>query len=149
MAAVETLIRRAPHIIFGFVALVAVVVMATGQSGDIEAAETRAPVVATARLHFEDGPSGSVQVYAVDGNTPLQTFAAGEGSFVRGVLRSMTRERRSRDVGAEQPFVLSRHSDGALILKDQTTGRLMVLNAFGPTNAGVFDQLLDAASGSS
>ena len=146
MIAAETLARRAPAALAGVVALALILVLLTGRSGDIDGVADESVVIASAQLHFEDGPAGSVEVYATDREEILQRFSAGEGSFVRGVLRSMTRERRSWEVGSEQPFVLSRHSDGALILKDETTGRLMVLNAFGATNAGIFDQLLDAAS---
>ena len=76
-------------------------------------------------------------------DTLLATFRAGEGSFVRGILRSMTRERRINEAGSTRPFRLARHRDGALTILDEATGQLIVLNAFGPTNAGAFARLLD------
>ena len=42
---------------------------------------------------------GSVTIYDWDSGAELQTLAPGEGSFIRGVLRSLVRERRSRAAG--------------------------------------------------
>ncbi len=139
----------APHVLFGLMALALLSVAAARWSGVQLGSETPSEVVASAQLSFEDGAEGAVHVYDLNQRVLLETFEAGEGSFVRGVLRSMTRERRMLDAGNERPFLLARHSDGALTLEDEATGRLMVLNAFGPTNAGVFARLLDASLASS
>jgi putative photosynthetic complex assembly protein len=91
---------------------------------------------------FEDGAAGAVDVYASDDGRLLLRLEAGEGSFMRGVVRALVRERRSRDIDASAPFLLSRHSDGGLVLKDESTGRRIDLLAFGPANAGAFARLL-------
>jgi putative photosynthetic complex assembly protein len=92
-------------------------------------------------LRFEDRPDGSIVV--VDANTG-QTIARlqGEQGFVRGALRALARERRSRDLGPEVPFKLIAQSDGRLTLLDPATGQRVDLESFGPTNSGEFARLL-------
>ncbi len=103
-----------------------------------------ATVVASARLGFADVGAGVVRIFDWDAGEDLRTLAPGEGSFVRGVLRSLVRERRSRGLITGDPFTITRFEDGSLVLADPLTGQRIELQAFGPTNAGVFAALLDA-----
>ena len=48
----------------------------------------------------------------------------------------------------DPPFRLARWSDGRLTLEDPTTGRRIELGAFGPTNAEVFAELMQAPTAS-
>lgn len=141
--------QRAPHVL-GSIVLVALLAVGiarvTGLSQDVPASEE---VVASSMLLFEDGPAGAVQVYDYQHGALLASFPSGDGSFVRGVLRSMTRERRALEAGSDTPFLLARHRDGALTIHDQATGRTILLNAFGPDNAAVFSRLLDASQAES
>jgi putative photosynthetic complex assembly protein len=105
--------------------------------------------VSSARLGFVDLGAGVVRIYDWERGIELQTLAPGEGSFVRGVLRSMVRERRSRGLLTDDPFTLSQYADGSLILEDPLTDRRIELWAFGPSNAGVFAALLAASQGAS
>lgn len=136
---------QAPYLLGGIVAVALLAVLFARWAAPQVTAQSSALVVLSCELRFEDGPAGSVLVYSAPDGALLQTFESGTGSFVRGVLRSMTRERRSLQASPEKPFRLARHADGALTIRDEATGRLMVLNAFGPTNAGVFARLLDAS----
>jgi putative photosynthetic complex assembly protein len=97
--------------------------------------------VHTRQLRFEDRPDGAVAVIDADSGRLLDTLQ-GEQGFLRGALRALARERRLRAVGAEPPFELSARSDGRLTLTDPSTGQRLDLEAFGPTNAGVFARLL-------
>lgn len=136
---------HAPYLLAGIVAIALLAVAFARWVGTEVTVRQGAVIVASCELRFEDGPAGSVLVYSARDGILLETFESGAGSFVRGVLRSMTRERRSLQTTSEKPFRLARHADGALTIRDQATGRLIVLNAFGPTNAGVFARLLDAS----
>jgi putative photosynthetic complex assembly protein len=92
-------------------------------------------------LRFEDRPDGGIAV--IDGRTGQPVAALhGEQGFVRGALRALARERRSRDLGSELPFQLVAHADGRLTLVDPATGKRVDLESFGPTNAGEFARLL-------
>ena len=101
------------------------------------------PAIQSLSLRFLDNEGGGVRVETANGQL-IQTYIAGQGGFLRGVLRGFARDRRSRDEGSDQPFELTRHSDGSLTLSDEATGRVVELNAFGPDNVGVFTALLTA-----
>ena len=88
-------------------------------------------------LRFVDRPDGGVDVID-DATHRLLHSVQGQQGFLRGVLRGLARERKARALGAEAPFVLSRHADGRLQLADPTTGQRIELASFGPDNAAVF-----------
>jgi len=79
----------------------------------------------------------------VSGNNVIQVLGSGEGSFVRGVLRSLTRERRALSLGTEKPFELRAENAHHLVLADTASGTTLLLNAFGTTNVATFAQFLE------
>ena len=101
-------------------------------------------VVESRDLRFVDGQGGLVLVYDAASGRMLQSLQPGTENFIRGVLRGLARERRSLAQGSQVPFRIARHAEGRLTLEDTATGRLIDLDAFGPTNAGAFARLLDA-----
>ena len=101
------------------------------------------PVTESLSVRFLDNDGGGVRVETIDGHV-IRTFVAGQGGFLRGVLRGFARDRRSREEGSELPFELTRHADGRLSLTDDATGRVVELSAFGPDNVGVFASLMTA-----
>jgi putative photosynthetic complex assembly protein len=73
----------------------------------------------------------------------VKTIVPGEPSgFIRGVVRSMGRDRRMHHVGPSAPFQLASWPDGELSLTDTFTGRVLELNSFGPDNRASFARLL-------
>jgi putative photosynthetic complex assembly protein len=132
------------------VVLISVLAVALARmSGYEPVAPDNGTVIASCRLGFEDAASGAVIVFDWDSGATLEELAPGEGSFVRGVLRSLVRERRSRGLSADQPFRITRFSNGSLTLQDKSTGRRIELQAFGPSNAEAFARLLDASGAAS
>ncbi|MBX9758890.1 MAG: hypothetical protein K2Y29_08940 [Beijerinckiaceae bacterium] len=99
------------------------------------------PATETRLLRFSDAPGGVVKVETADGAL-VAAYGSGEGSFLRGVLRSFARDRRGAHVPTDVPFELVRHADGRTTLKDTANGQLIVLDAFGSTNAAFFSALL-------
>jgi putative photosynthetic complex assembly protein len=94
-------------------------------------------------LRFVDQPDGGIAV--IDGRTgELVRSFQGEQGFLRGTLRALARERKSRGLGSEQPFQLIARTDGGLTLFDPVTQQRVDLESFGPTNAGAFAPLLTA-----
>ncbi len=102
------------------------------------------PVLESRLLGFRDLPGGVVQVYDWEDGRVLRTIGSGEGSFLRGVVRSLVRQRRGLDSAASTAFALRRHADGRLVLADSATGETIDLVAFGPTNLQVFATLLES-----
>lgn len=101
-----------------------------------------ANLVAERNLRFVDAADGGVAVLSARDGHEVAIFH-GEQGFLRGTLRGFVRTRHLSDIGAEQPFRLSRWSDGRLTLDDPATGQHVELLAFGPTNAAVFAPLLE------
>jgi putative photosynthetic complex assembly protein len=106
-------------------------------------------VVEQRDLRFSDGAGGIVYVWDTSDDALLISLQPGSENFIRGVLRSMARERRSRELDRETPFRIARHSDGRLTLDDLATGQRINLKAFGPTNQGAFARLLDLGNSGS
>jgi putative photosynthetic complex assembly protein len=108
---------------------------------------SQAPAVAERQLHFDDLPDGSISVRDADAapGTVLRVVPPGGDGFLRGTLRALVRQRRLAEVGPQAPFRLTAHADGRLTLDDPATGQRIDLEAFGPTNAAVFAELLPPA----
>ena len=95
------------------------------------------------QLRFEDRADGSIAITDARSGD-IVTSVQGEQGFVRGALRALTRERKARGLGPEQPFQLMVRTDGGLTLYDPATSQRVDLEAFGPTNAENFARLLKA-----
>ena len=130
-------------LLLGALALVMVTIMGSGFARVTEVGVSRMPAstaVATLLLRFDDLEDGGVAVRnAADGNL-LYKVEPGTNGFIRGTMRGLARERRNAGFGAAEPFKLTRWSDGTISLQDETSGRRLDLDAFGPTNAGAFAQ---------
>lgn len=113
-------------------------------SGYEPPAPSRGAVIDSRLLRFEDIEDGLVYVYDHDSDDLLAELAPAEDSFIRGIMRSMARARRARNVGMAPPFQLARHRDGSLILSDTAIDNEVNLVAFGPTNRDAFAALLTA-----
>ena len=111
-----------------------------GLVGSPQAAAPSAAALRTADLRFEDRPDGGVIVTATDG--PEQVIEPATGGFVRGVVRSLVRDRKARGICKGPAFRLTEWSDGRLTLEDMATRRSLNLNAFGPDNRQAFKDML-------
>jgi putative photosynthetic complex assembly protein len=103
-----------------------------------------APIVELVSLRFLDDPAGGINVETVKG-AHIAHFAAGEGGFLRGVMRGFARDRRARELGSKPAFEVARHADGRITLADPQSGRIIELNSFGPSNSGLFENFLTTA----
>lgn len=100
-------------------------------------------VVDVRQLGFRDIPNGVVEVFEWNSKVSLAKIQSGEGAFLRGVVRSLVRQRRGLDSGIASVFELTRYEDGRLVLSDPATGERVDLVAFGATNIAVFAELMD------
>jgi putative photosynthetic complex assembly protein len=136
--------RHAVHAGFALVGL-AIVFAGLARTTDIGATRlTVAPTVELVSLRFLDDPAGGINVETEKGSH-IAHFAAGEGGFLRGVMRGFARERRARELGSQPAFEVARHADGRLTLADPQSGRIIELDSFGPSNSGLFANLLETA----
>lgn len=105
-------------------------------------AEHLKPMV-TRDLSFVDRADGGLTITDIRTGKAVKVIAPGEPSgFIRGVMRSMGRERRMHGVGPSAPFRVASWPDGQLSLTDTFTGRMIELNSFGPSNRASFDELM-------
>jgi putative photosynthetic complex assembly protein len=131
--------------LLGAAALISVSLGLVAMSRHNDVGATRMPVtpaVTTRELRFEDMANGGITVYDARAERVVTTVQPGTNGFLRGVLRSLARERRREQVGALPPFQLTRWADGRLSIEDPMTGERVNLEVFGPTNVAVFAQLL-------
>ncbi|MEM1403335.1 MAG: photosynthetic complex assembly protein PuhC [Pseudomonadota bacterium] len=104
------------------------------------------PVVESRELVFADVSRGVIEVREAHRQELLLRIGMGEQVFLRTVVRGLARQRKAVNEDRDAPFTLSRLADGRLTLSDEITGELIQLNAFGPDNLVVFEQLLEDAS---
>ena len=129
-------------IFVGFLSSVFLVVAVLRGQG-MEIPQDHSPVSWQRTLRFEDRPNGDVAV--MDGKSTVEiTRYAGEQGFVRGILRTLARERMRRGIGSGPTFELIGHTDGRLTLLDPATGQRINLESFGPTNMTPFAMLQPA-----
>jgi len=133
-------------IFVGFLSSVFLVVALLRGQG-MEIPQDHSPISWQRTLRFEDRPNGDVAV--MDGQSTVEiTRYAGEQGFVRGILRTLSRERMRRGIGSGPTFELIGHTDGRLTLLDPATGQRINLESFGPTNMSSFAKLQPAPASS-
>ena len=126
----------------GFVLAVGVFARTSGVVDDSR--DPEAQLVESRELQFLDRHDGVVVVLDDHDGYTVDVLDPGTGGFVRGVMRGMARERRSKKVGTEPPYRLAVWSDGRLTLDDPATGRWVELAAFGADNVSAFARMLAA-----
>ena len=95
-------------------------------------------------LVFSDHPGGVLIIRDAQSKAVVRAIMPGEKSgFIRGVLRSFARERRSKQVGPDAAYQLSLWADYSLSLTDLGTGRIIELGSFGSDNRASFAALLE------
>jgi putative photosynthetic complex assembly protein len=106
------------------------------------AAPSRVAPMRSIDVRFTDEQNGSVSVRDSHNDQTVYTLAPGTNGFVRSVMRGLVLDRKRRGLGRAPPFRISQWADGRLTLEDTATGRLIDLDAFGPTNRDAFGQML-------
>jgi putative photosynthetic complex assembly protein len=119
----------------------AVVAVAAVRLSGVDVRAPDAAAAVTRSLLVADLPDGDVAVIDARDGSRVATMT-GESGFFRGTLRALARERKRAGFGPELPFDLIGRADGRLTLVDPSTGRMVDLESFGPTNAAVFVRLL-------
>ena len=98
----------------------------------------------TRDLVFTDRGDGAVVVRDAASGATVEVLIDGVpgNGFVRGVMRGMARDRRSRGIGMAPPFELTLWRNDTLTLTDKATGRAIELGSFGADNRAAFAALL-------
>ncbi|MDP4574975.1 photosynthetic complex assembly protein PuhC [Qipengyuania sp. G39] len=144
-------IPKVPLVMMGMLAILALALAGATSMGWIardavpSEARSAAGVVATSErsLYFFDEPGGGVRIEDASNGTLIALVEPGTGGFIRTTLRSLVHVRRSKDIGAETPFVLTEWDNGGLSISDSETGKSVELGSFGPDNRAAFAALLE------
>jgi putative photosynthetic complex assembly protein len=107
----------------------------------LDVSEVKAQIL----VRFEDMPDGSVHAYDPETGQLIHVVPPGGDGFVRGLLRGLSRDRKLRKLDPAAPFRLVAHTNEQLSIEDQSTGRVVHLNAFGPSNKAPFAKMLSAS----
>ena len=89
-----------------------------------------------------DGSTGNLQFFDQRTGELVATLPTVTEGFVQVTMRNLGRLRTTAGHRADAPYRLQRHASGHVVLVDPETGTTISLNAFGPTNAQAFAQLL-------
>ena len=93
-------------------------------------------------LQLIERADGSLVIRDATQNQDLKTFPKSEDNFIRVVAHSLALQRKTANIAADAPYVLSHLEDGQNTLTDTATGRVILVSAFGPGNSNVFASLL-------
>lgn len=119
------------------------IVVGPQKNRNVEMQQDQVPLTSRS-LRFEDMPDGAIIIRDASDDALLGRFGVGEGAFIRGTMRALTRERRAEGEGQEKPFRLTAWPNGQLTLDDAATGRRIDITAFGPAQAEAFQRFLAA-----
>ena len=128
-------------LVLGLVMLATLILVAVVRFSGVDIRYADSPSQQVRLLRFADMDNGDIGVINAQDGSELARFS-GEQGFMRGALRAMARERKRRDIGPMDPFELHARTDGRLTLIDPATHMRLDLESFGPTNAGLFAQVL-------
>jgi putative photosynthetic complex assembly protein len=139
--------RRSPRVAVLVLGGLMAVSMLAAAIGGLQGPVSNAPIsrpVAVRMLRFADAPDHAVAVVDAATGRMIETIQAGEGNFVRALMRGLARQRVREGVGPEVEFILTAWEDGRLTLGDPATHRVVELEAFGPTNREDFARMLQS-----
>lgn len=106
-------------------------------------AQSQVAVMNTRNFVFADRADGALIATDADtGKVALVLEPGSNSGFIRGVMRGLMRERQLHQVSRHGAVAVTQWADGALTLKDPSTGRIVELGSFGNTNRAAFAQLL-------
>ncbi len=103
------------------------------------------PAVQVRDLRFVEVGEGELAVYDDATDALLEKLPPQGDGFIRGVLRTLARERRMHSVDPDGPYRLSLRENGRYTLEDLTTDFFVDLRAFGPTNEAAVGRFLSAS----
>jgi len=107
---------------------------------------TSRPLVVRA-LQFTDTAEHGVAIVNASNGRVIDIIPPGAGNFVRATLRGLAQQRLREGASPDVAFHLTAWEDGRLTLEDPATGRVVELEAFGPTNREDFARMLTLPGG--
>lgn len=95
------------------------------------------------QIRLVEHDSGDVDVILVETGDVIDAIPEDDSGFLRGMIRSLGRQRTISQIPQDAPYRLSRREDGTLTLDDPQTDESIALRAYGPDNREQMATLLD------
>lgn len=102
------------------------------------------PAILHLDVRFDDQPDGATLIRRLPDGLVLDTLGADGGGFLRGVLKSLQRERAMRGLDRDAPFTLIRRADQRHTLIDPLSGQRRELDGFGPAHSLAAARLMES-----
>jgi putative photosynthetic complex assembly protein len=103
-----------------------------------------APVAHSVDIRFAEQANGGMLVLRHEDDAALAVLASDGGGFVRGIVRSLFRQRLLAGADKALPFQLVRRTDGKYFIADPVLDSRIALDGFGPSNTRAVAELLEA-----
>lgn len=104
------------------------------------------PVAVQVELRFDHQADGSVLLRRQPDDRVIEVLPADGSGFMRGVLRSLERDRALRRLDPTAPYALLRRENGRQAIVDSLSGRGIELDGFGPSHSEAVGRLIDTGS---
>jgi putative photosynthetic complex assembly protein len=143
----EPVVSKRGLLALGALVLFSLAIVTTSRLTGVGTVPFTLPAAVESRdLRFADAENGAVLVFDASSDQLVERLGPGNGGFIRVVMRSLARQRRMAEIGAEPPFRLTRYASGQLTLTDSVTNRQIDLGAFGSDNIAAFARLMHPGS---
>jgi putative photosynthetic complex assembly protein len=101
--------------------------------------------ITTRDIRFGTGADGAILISDARSGQVLGSYAQETNAFVRSVAHGLEIERGLVNGAKDQPYRITRWSDGRVTVDDPVSGRSVELGAFGQSQVQTFAKLLPAS----
>lgn len=97
-------------------------------------------------VRFADEHPGMISAFDATTGARIADIANSGNGFVGVVVKGFARDRSLAGIPMDRPFRISTLVDGRSMIEDTSTGRIVMLGAFGADNLKAFSQLISTRS---
>ncbi|MCZ8374806.1 MAG: photosynthetic complex assembly protein PuhC [Beijerinckiaceae bacterium] len=100
-------------------------------------------VVAEVSIRFEARPDGSMLIRRLPDDRVIEHLPTDGSGFMRGIQRSLNRDRAMRQLDRDAPYRLVKRANGRHAVIDPLSGERIELDGFGPSHSQHVGRLID------
>lgn len=128
----------------GSLMALAIVSAAIGRQQKLTAGPaSQPPVVAQVSIRFDAQTDGSLLIRRLPDDRVIERLPSDGSGFMRGIHRSLNRDRLMRQLAPGAPYTLVRRANGRLAVIDPLSGERIELDGFGPSHSLHVGRLID------
>ncbi|MCZ8260212.1 MAG: photosynthetic complex assembly protein PuhC [Beijerinckiaceae bacterium] len=101
------------------------------------------PVVAEVSIRFDGQQDGSMLIRRLPDDRVIEHLPTDGSGFMRGIHRSLNRDRAMRQLDPAAPYLLVRRTNGRQAVIDPLSGERIELDGFGPSHSQHVGRLID------